>query len=285
MRSSLRLALAAGALLLALQTANAACDVGSPASGATAFVKGTGHPVRQAPQKNAPRLLNEKATAVLGQKHYHQIDSSVQVRALCQHQGWTKIQIVEPSWLTHVVGWVESKSLDVPTSGPRTISAEDIYWDKGTAKHKVMIVSALNRIHREDPRCKQIDPGSVSRSQKSTPAKPLFFVTCGSGIDVVNVFFSEDDVRSEKQFAAPKHIERSTAISLCEDYAKRAATHPSTVSFSRFMDLAVTDHPNGRTTVNSSFTAKNAFNLKLKHNIRCLLNSSGLMEANISEAR
>ena len=85
--------------------------------------------------------------------------------------------------------------------------------------------------------------------------------------------------------AAVKHIDKNTAIQKCEEYAKNNATHPSTVDFSRFMDLAVTEHPNGNTTVISSFTAKNSYNLELKYNIRCLSNASGLFEANINEAK
>ena len=85
--------------------------------------------------------------------------------------------------------------------------------------------------------------------------------------------------------AAAKHIDRSRAIDLCESHAKSKVNHPSTFSFSRVMDLAVNEHPNGRTTVTSSFTAKNSFNLELKHNIRCILDANGLIEANISEAK
>ena len=71
---------------------------------------------------------------------------------------------------------------------------------------------------------------------------------------------------------------------LCEDYAKAHATHPSTVDFSRFMDVSFYESPNGRTRLSSTFTAKNSFNLELNHKISCLLDSKGLIEANISES-
>jgi hypothetical protein len=120
---------------------------------------------------------------------------------------------------------------------------------------------------------------------KSKPGKPVFFVTCGAGVKAVNVFFSQEDLAEVQTFKAPVHIDKARAVRLCENYAKSAANFPSTVDFSTFWDLAVTEHPNGNTTVLSSFTAKNAFGLELEHNIRCLLDPSGLIEANIFEKR
>lgn len=110
-------------------------------------------------------------------------------------------------------------------------------------------------------------------------------MTCGSGATAFNVFFSKSEIEKGISLAAAKHIDQSRAIEICETYAKSKAAHPSTVSFSHIMDLAVTEHPNGRTTILSSFTAKNSFNLELKYNIRCLCDSKGLIEGTISEAR
>ena len=114
---------------------------------------------------------------------------------------------------------------------------------------------------------------------------PVFFVTCGKKHKVFNVFFSKSDVEEDKKFRAKKHISEVEAIALCENYAKANARHPSTVDFSKVMDLSVYETPNGRTRVTSTFTAKNSFNLELKHNIYCLLDNSGLIEASISEAK
>ena len=92
-------------------------------------------------------------------------------------------------------------------------------------------------------------------------------------------------MESSEAFRAPGHIGRARALDLCEEYAKAKAAHPSTVQFSKLLNLAVSEHPNGRTQVFSSFTAKNAFNLELKFDIRCLLHEGGLIEASINEAR
>ena len=99
------------------------------------------------------------------------------------------------------------------------------------------------------------------------------------------MFFSKSDIESDRQIKAKDHISKSRATDLCESYAKSKASHPSTVDFSRIMDLNISEHPNGRTKVSSSFTAKNSFNLELEYSISCLLDSDGLIEANIYESK
>lgn len=264
------------------------CESGSPASGVKVNVKGSGHELRSAPSGSADRLINQKATKILGSTEYHSIDSSTEVQIQCESGDWVRVQVTKPEWLTHVRGWVKRDVLSVPRARgeARTFVVDDIYWDDKTRPYQVLIVKALNRIHREDPRCRtDIDPGTVARAaSKGDSANPVFFVTCGSGAGVVNVFFNEKDVLSSESFKAPPHINHASAIDLCEAYAKQNATHPSTVSFSRVLDLAVFDHANGNTTVNSSFTARNAMNLELKFSIRCLLDSGGLIEGHIVES-
>lgn len=172
------------------------------------------------------------------------------------------------------------------SSGQVVFTEDDFYWDKKTSPHKKTIIAGVNKIHRENARCKTIDPTSAYiSSNKGTPSDPVFFVTCGTGAGTFNAFFSKSEIEKGTTMAAAKHIDRNRAIDLCEAYAKDNATHPSTVSFSRVMDLAVTEHPNGRTSVTSSFTAKNSFDLKLNYNIRCLCDATGLIEGNISEAQ
>lgn len=58
----------------------------------------------------------------------------------------------------------------------------DFDWDKHTQRDKTAIIKAVNRIHREDPRCKEhIYPSLVGRSADETKkrGKPVYFVNCG----------------------------------------------------------------------------------------------------------
>lgn len=265
------------------------CEQGQPASGDIVDVKGSGHTLLTSPDVNASAVVNEKASQILGKTQYHSIDSSIRVQIQCEKEDWVRVQLTEPEWLTHVKGWTKRENLLLPRAPgeARTFTEQDISWDKNTSKYKEILIQAINRIHREDPRCKDhIDPGTVSLSpSKSQPNKPVFFVTCGTDMNVVNVFFTPEDVASSKRFTAPKHIDHSRAVTLCETYAKNNATHPSTVDFSRILHASVSDHPNGRTTVISKFTAKNSFNLELTFDIRCLLDENGLIEGVVNEAK
>lgn len=265
------------------------CGTGSTSTQKTYQVNGSGIELLATPSASGAKLLNEKATAALKRPHYLAIDSSTTVIEECTRAGWSRVRVTEPEWLraTHQ-GWVPSNVLRgkiVDAGGVREFVEADFIWDSRTIPHKKVIIAGVNKVHRENARCKQIDPGSAYISKdRSTAADPVFFVTCGSGAGVFNAYFSRSEVSQDVKLSEKAHIGKARAISLCEARVKSQATHPSTVDFSRIMGTAVHEHPNGRTSVTTSFTAKNSYNLELKYNVRCLLDSSGLIEANLSEA-
>ncbi|MBX9862407.1 MAG: hypothetical protein K2Y42_06595 [Hyphomicrobium sp.] len=265
------------------------CEHGVPADGAVVEVIGAdSHPLRKKP--NGETIVNEKATAIIGSTVYQSIDNSTKVQVQCRDGDWIRVQITDPDWLKHQVGWVQAGVLafKLPGGQTREFAANDFHWDGDTSKAKAQIIKAVNRIRREDARCRDsISPASVAKSahQSKVKGRPVFYVTCGDGIKVVTVYFDAARANDQKPFTAPSHLNRPQAIQLCEAYAKSQATHPSTVSFSRFLDIAVNEHANGRTTVLSSFTAKNSFNLELKFSIRCLLDENGFIEGVVNEAQ
>lgn len=266
------------------------CSTASTKSGQTLRVNGSNVVLRSAPNAKSEKLINQKATQIMKSTQYLTIDNTVTVVEECNQGDWSKVRVTEPDWLrdSHI-GWVPSSSLrgqKKDSGGVVQFTEADFVWDKETSPHKKTIVAGVNKVHRENSRCKTIDPGSAYiSSSKGSASDPVFFVTCGTGANTFNAFFSKSEIEKGATLATTKHIDRSRAIALCESYAKSKTNHPSTFSFSRIMDLAVNEHPNGRTTVMSSFTAKNSFNLELKHNIRCLLDGSGLIEATITEAK
>ncbi len=266
-----------------------ACETGSPANGDIVQVIGAdSQDLLTKPGGN--KILNEKATGIIGAPVYQSIDNSTKVQVQCIDGAWTRVQVITPEWLAHQQGWVRTAALALDTADGKQrefTEADFSWWDANTKNSKALIVDTVNRIHREDKRCKDsIQPGSVATSPSRTKseANPVFFVTCGDGANAVNVYFDAARAKDPTPFSPPIHLARATAVQLCESYAKSKANHPSTVSFSRFMDISVTEHPNGRTTVLSSFTAKNSFNLDLTFNIRCLLDANGFIEGAINEA-
>lgn len=281
---------ATSALLSVAHAETAApCGPGSTATGKSYSVNGQDVPLLAAPKAGASKLVNEKATSITHSTQYMTLDNSVTVNETCTLGAWSRVQVTDPEWLRDTyIGWVPSKALRKPqvdASGQRVYTEADFQFDKSTLPYKKTIIDGVNRIHRENARCADIDPSSAALSSTSTKGHPTFYVTCGKGTQVFNVFFTPQDVASSKPFEAPHNIDHGQAVALCEGYAKSHATHPCTVDFSRVLDVAISDGANGNTRVTSTFTAKNSFNLKLKYNIACLLNASGLIEAQVNEAK
>lgn len=180
-----------------------------------------------------------------------------------------------------ITGKVELEET-TPRQAPMKYTADDFMWFEDTASYKEQIVVMVNKIVLENAKCDKADTTSVALSgSKSKPGDPVFFVTCDTSSLPFNVWFRPGD--AEKVFTAVKPIGRNDAANACEAYARSAASHPSTVEFSRIMDLGYSTHPNGRARITSSFSAKNAFNLKLKYRIDCLFDGSAMLEANIFE--
>ena len=223
--------------------------------------------LRVGPGSQFDRVVDRKATETAGQTKYATVDSSVTVRELCRSGKWSQVVVISPDGLADSHrGWMSSELLGpVPASAAPFVEADFLFDDK-TVRYKDIIIRGVNSIHSEDSRCAMIDPTSAYISgSKGTKSNPVFFVTCGSGANAVNVFFSKSDVESGKRFASPRHVDKNLAVQACEDYAKSQATHPSTVEFSRVWNLAIQESANGNTRVSSTFTAKNAFNLETKY--------------------
>lgn len=177
-------------------------------------------------------------------------------------------------------------------SGPSHAQTQDKFtdadfsWDNKTRPYRKLIVAGVNKVYRENAKCKQIDPSSAYISgSRSTPSNPTFYVLCGEGHDVFQAYFSKADIERGNVLAAKNHIDRSTAIDKCEEYARNKVMHPSTFKFKRGLGVTVTNHANANTTIQSTFTTKNSYNLEIKYNIRCLMNAEGLLEGTITEAR
>lgn len=262
------------------------CEIGQKARGDVVDVLGKNNTLYAIPKDKSTAIVNEKATKALGETYYQLIDSTTKVQVQCTYEDWVKVRITEPDYLDSVVGWTSAKNLAMPLKNGefRTFTENDIYWDEQTKKYKAQIVKAINRIHRENELCKKNIDTSVSQSPtKSSPNKPVFFLACGSGMSISNVFFTLDDIDANSPMSAPKHIDKKLAINECEGYAKSTSQNPSTVSFSRLSHLDVKETNNGRTRVTSRFTAKNLLNVEAEFNIDCLFDRNGLIEAQITE--
>ena len=262
------------------------CEGGGIATGDEVAVKRETD-LRAAPKRSGERIVNDKASSAMKETQYQQLDQTERLKELCRQKEWSKVQVVEPDWLTNVVGWVPVSSLrqiERDTLGKRTYVESDFYWDKDTSRFKPQLVANVNKIVRENDRCETVDPGTLSQSgDRSRPGKPVFFVTCNNPGGVFNVWFEPGDAAAGTVFRAVPNIGQGEAVLACERAAKEAANNPQTVDFSRFMDVAFVPYPNGNSRLISSFTAKNSFGVEGKFRIECFFEGGALTERNIGE--
>ena len=159
--------------------------------------------------------------------------------------------------------------------------ARDLIWQDEVLPYKEIALRGINKVAKENYRCREIEKSVFLSMSKGTKKNPVFFVTCGSGAKIHNYFFSKTDVESDIKLEAKRHMNKGQATLKCENYAKSQAVNPSTVDFSRFIGLSVYQTPNGRTRISSNFTAKSAVGQKLRYDITCLMDASGFFEGNI----
>lgn len=127
-------------------------------------------------------IVNAKATAASKTTQYQTVDHTERLEESCRGNGWSRVRVLEPDWLTDEVGWVPTskiRGIERDELGARQYSEADFYWDSGTSGRKEKIVRAVNRALHESPDCKRIDPGTLSTSvSRSRSGKMVYFVTC-----------------------------------------------------------------------------------------------------------
>ena len=168
----------------------------------------------------------------------------------------------------------------------KDFTEKDFYFGKNEKPYKDIIIKGVNYIKNNHSSCKEyIDAGSASKSSyKGTKKNPVFYVTCGKGAKIVNIFFSKEEVERKSMKKSITHINRDSAIKICRGFISSKVRHLSTLNFNTF-GLSVYNAPNGNTRVTQEFTAKNSFNLELKNVGTCLININGFIEGSIQEIR
>ena len=73
--------------------------------------------LRSDPSADSPRIVNQKASDMLGETHYMSIDPSVTVRVLSTEGDWAEIQVTQPEHLrdSHQ-GWVPKSVINYGSS-------------------------------------------------------------------------------------------------------------------------------------------------------------------------
>lgn len=79
--------------------------------------------IRKGPGNNYSKIVNQKATEVTHNTEYLTVDNSCKVRVEDEKNGWSKIVVVDPDWLTEShQGWIESKFIvKTESENPQTL--------------------------------------------------------------------------------------------------------------------------------------------------------------------
>lgn len=183
-----------GAAVASVASSPATCEGGGRVTNREVAVTGE-MALRLHAGEDAKRMINQKATEIMGDTQYQNVDQTARLSETCRQAEWSKVRFLGPEWLTHVEGWVPARALRTVTAskdGKRTYVAQDFYWDKDTKAYKAELVPVVNRLVRESSDCATVDTGTLAKSsQRSQPGKPVFFITCQGG-NVHNVWFTDD---------------------------------------------------------------------------------------------
>jgi hypothetical protein len=72
------------------------------------------------------KVVNAKATEALGKTEYCQVDYTTKVKILEESGEWTKIQVIEPEWLSSShIGWIPTKNI-IKTKENKILTELDI---------------------------------------------------------------------------------------------------------------------------------------------------------------
>ena len=171
---------------------------------------------------------------------------------------------------------------ELVVTGP--IKEKDVIWDKDTSKYKTEILVVLNNLVRDNKHCaKDIELGVVMRSgTRGNRKDPVFFVPCGTGYSIHNIWFRPKDAY-KKAMVAPKPISASNALLVCQHEVKKKLTIPQTFKMG-FWGTSYHPFASGRVKQTFGFKAKNSFGLELKYNASCLFeNNHKVLDVIITE--
>ncbi|MBC7101791.1 MAG: hypothetical protein H5U13_00990 [Parvibaculum sp.] len=274
---------AVGSVNSATDDKQTSCEVGEPSHGKL-YVKSNDVNFRTGPGTNYDRVINERATSVLGRTIYRTLWTTAVLEARCETADWIKGDIVEADgkpvfWES---GWVLKKFIAREMSDDQ---AAGLLWDidaepELTVADKKILLQGARKVLKDEPNCASIYTGYYSEKKRGS-----YYVTCNAknGKEPFNVWFSSDEIASNSKLGIPVAYPEQPSRVACEQEILGQATYPSTVSFHRILGYATTVHNNGNRTIIQEFSAKNGFGLDLEYHARCLVLPSGKIELSMTE--
>ena len=86
----------------------------------------------------------------------------------------------------------------VPRTAFQTLTVDDLVWDQSTRPYQQLVMKGVNKLHRENTRCRAIDLATVTLStKKGTNTNPVFSVVCGKRAKAFPGFLFQSRCRSQ----------------------------------------------------------------------------------------
>lgn len=75
---------------------------------------------------------------------------------------------------------------------PVVFTESDFHWDKEMIPYKEILINQVNMMQYNKKICRDMDTGTLTMSNtKGTKDDPVFFITCGKGAEMQNIYFSK----------------------------------------------------------------------------------------------
>ncbi|BFU76934.1 hypothetical protein ALC152_01490 [Arcobacter sp. 15-2] len=170
-------------------------------------------------------------------------------------------------------------SKSIATSKPyKDFVESDFYWDKRTEPYKKILVNQVNNIRKNNPKCNNVQADVIMSNSKGTKENPVFFVMCGSGADIHNVFFTKKEAEAQIVPKQKKALSETVATQICSDKIKSNASRPESVNVHNLLGKAYTAHSNGNATVILNFDSQNGLGIKIENQARCVIQPNGKID-------
>lgn len=265
-------------------------------------------PVRQvflfeAPNNDAARVVNEKATKVTGSTEYRSVDGSTQVLEQCQKNGYSYITMLEPKWLQGISGWAATDKLkektnpDNPYEGriAEWIMAGDSYANpikddngkefpafKGKLPEIKSQSIASAKKAADSGSCEYVESVIFDRLESSRDSF-TFIVDCSGNKRFT--FKSQDLLSTEKAVSnSDRAIGQQAAADACKGMVLGQVTRPKSTKFSDLVGSSYYKAPiTGNVRYVLDFESKNGLNQYVKYRATCIFEPTGGKEIAITD--
>ena len=277
----------------------AECVAGSSKTGREFIPRQGDIPIFQGPGEDTGRIVNKKASEMLGRTHYVQIDESTTIYEECVNGQWSYIRLISPDYLRHShKGWILSKFVNEalqedPEAGyDSKISSYALspYTKKSYPKTVKKFGSRLSEIEAyrrraaevalDSGKCDFVDIVELS-SDRSSLSNLNFFVDCRNE---QRIYLSESQLDSGSPVLTQEERAwtKAQAMTACEAGIKERALIPSELDIHNIMGTNFYRAPRTHNVLLSmDFDAKNAFGVEMKYTAKCSFRPGELGEIEI----